>query len=175
MIKFYIFFITSFVFASNVYSTNVVVIDVNSLINNSKHFLEISKKINISQQEYKNNLKNIEQDLYKKKEELENLKLIVNDEEFNIKKNEYYNEVANFENDVANFNNHYENEIINIKNIIFSKISELIQNYAIENQIDLILDKNQYLLSSDKINISEKILIQLNDSIIDLEFTEYEN
>ena len=175
MIKFYIFFITSFVFASNVYSTNVVVIDVNSLINNSKHFLEISNKINFSQQEYKNNLKNIEQNLYKKKEELENLKLIVNDEEFNIKKNEYYNEVANFENDVANFNNHYENEIINIKNIIFSKISELIQNYAIENQIDLILDKNQYLLSSDKINISEKILIQLNDSIIDLEFTEYEN
>ena len=175
MIKFYIFFITSFIFASNVYSTNVVVIDVNSLINNSKHFLEISKKINISQQEYKNNLKNIEQNLYKKKEELENLKLIVNDEEFNIKKNEYYNEVANFENDVANFNNHYENEIINIKNIIFSKISELIQNYAIENQIDLILDKNQYLLSADKINISEKILIQLNDSIIDLEFTEYEN
>ena len=175
MIKFYIFFITSFFFASNVYSTNVVVIDVNSLINNSKHFLEISNKINFSQQEYKNNLKNIEQNLYKKKEDLENLKLIVNDEEFDIKKNEYYNEVANFENDVANFNNHYENEIINIKNIIFSKISELIQNYAIENQIDLILDKNQYLLSADKINISEKILIQLNDSIIDLEFTKYEN
>ena len=131
--------------------------------------------MNFSQQEYKNNLKNIEQNLYKKKEELENLKLIVNEEEFNIRKNEYYNEVANFENDVANFNNHYENEIINIKNIIFSKISELIQNYAIENQIDLILDKNQYLLSADKINISEKILIQLNDSIIDLEFTKYEN
>ena len=175
MRKFYIFFITSVVFASNVYSTNIVVIDVNSLINNSKHFLEISNKINFSQQEYKNNLKNIEQNLYKKKEELENLKLIVNDEEFNIKKNEYYNEVANFENDVANFNNHYENEIINIKNIIFSKISELIQNYAIENQIDLILDKNQYLLSSDKINISEKISIDLNDSIIDLDFTQYEN
>ena len=175
MRKFYIFFITSVFFASNVYSTNIVVIDVNSLINNSKHFLEISNKINFSQQEYKNNLKNIEQNLYKKKEELENLKLIVNDEEFNIKKNEYYNEVANFENDVANFNNHYENEIINIKNIIFSKISELIQNYAIENQIDLILDKNQYLLSSDKINISEVIFNELNESIIDLEFTQYEN
>ena len=36
---------------------NIVVIDVNSLINNSKHFLEISNKINFSQQEYKNNLK----------------------------------------------------------------------------------------------------------------------
>ena len=175
MIKFYIICITFFFFASNVYSTNVVVIDVNSLMNNSKHFIEISKKINFSQQENKNNLKKIEQNLYKKKEELENLKLIVNYEEFDIKKNEYYNEVAIFENDVANFNNHYENEIINIKNIIFSKISELIENYAIKNQIDLILDKNQYLISSDKINISEKISIELNDTIIDLDFTQYEN
>ena len=175
MIKFYIFLITFFVFSTNVYSTNIVVIDINSLINNSKHFLEISEKINLSQQEYKSKFKNIEQNLYKKKEELENLKLILNEDEFNLKKNEYYNEVANFENDVANFNNHYEKEIINIKNIIFSKISELIQNYAAENQIDLILDKNQYLISAEKINISETIFIELNESIIDLEFAQYEN
>ena len=175
MIKFYIFLIIFFVFSTNVYSTNIVVIDINSLINNSKHFLEISEKINLSQREYKNKFKNIEQNLYKKKEELENLKLILNENEFNLKKNEYYNEVANFENDVANFNNHYEKEIINIKNIIFSKISELIQNYAAENQIDLILDKNQYLISAEKINISETIFIELNESIIDLEFAQYEN
>ena len=175
MIKFYIFLITSIAFASNVYSTNVVVIDINFLINNSKHFLEISEKINFSQLQYKNKFKNIEQNLYKKKEELENLKLIVNEDEFNLKKNEYYDEVAKFENEVNNFNNHYEKEIINIKNIIFSKISELIQNYAAENQIDLILDKNQYLISAEKINISEIIFIELNESIIDLEFTNYEN
>ena len=79
------------------------------------------------------------------------------------------------ENDVDRFNNHYEKEIINIKNIIFLKISELIQSYALENQIDLILDKNQYLISSDTINISEIILFELNELNIDLNFTLYEN
>ena len=175
MSKFYIFLLTFFVSTSSAYSTNVVVIDINYLINNSKHFLEISKKINTSQQEYKSKFINIEQNLYKKKEELEDLKLILNEDEFNIKKNLYYDEVANFENDVSNFNNHFEKEIINIKNIIFLKISELIQNYATINQIDLILDKNQYLISSDKIDISEIIFLELNDSIIDLKFTKYEN
>ncbi len=175
MIKFYIFLLTFFVFTSNAYSNNVVVIDINYLINNSKHFIEISEKINNSQQEYKSKFINIEQNLYKKKEELENLKLILNEDEFDIKKNLYYNEVANFENDVANFNNHFEKEIINIKNVIFLKISELIQNYATINKIDLILDKNQYLISSDKINISEVIFLELEESIIDLEFTKYEN
>ena len=175
MTKFYIFLIIFFVFSKYCYSTNVAVIDINSLINNSKHFIAISEKINNSQNEYKGKFINIEQNLYKQKEELENQKLILNEDEFNRKKNEYYNEVANFENDVANFNNHYEKEIIKIKNIIFSKISELIQSYAAANQIDLILDKNQYLISSDTINISEIIYLELNESKIDLEFSQYEN
>ena len=175
MIKLYIFLIAFIVFPTKVYSTDIVVIDINYLINNSKHFLEISSKINNSQEKYMNKFKNVEQILYKQKEELEDLKLILNDDEFNIKKNKYYNEVQNFENDVLNFNNHYEKEIINIKNIIFSKISELIQNYATENQIDLILDKNQYLISAEKINISEIIFLELNELAIDLEFAQYEN
>ena len=105
MIKFYIFLITFISFASNAYSTNVIVIDINYLINNSKHFIEISEKINNAQQEYKSKFINIEQNLYKKKEELENLELILNEDEFNIKKNLYYNEVANFENEVHWFDN----------------------------------------------------------------------
>ena len=172
---FYIFFIIIFFFTTKVYSTNVAVIDINFLINNSIHFVEISKKINNSQIEYKDQFKNIEQNLYKKKDELEDLKLILNDDEFNIKKDEYYKEVSEFENDVTNFNKHYENEIINIKNIIFSKISKLIENHALENKIDLILDKNQYLISAEKLNISEKIFLILNESKLDLKFKEYEN
>ena len=61
MIKFYIFIFTSFVFTSSAYSTNVAVIDINYLINNSKHFIEISEKIDNAQQEYKVKLINIEQ------------------------------------------------------------------------------------------------------------------
>ncbi|MBD1147666.1 OmpH family outer membrane protein [Pelagibacterales bacterium SAG-MED31] len=157
------------------YSTNIAVIDINSLINNSKQFIEISTKINNAQIEYKEKFQNTEKNLYEIKEELENLKLIINQDEFNIKKEEYYKEVANFENDVNNFNKHYESEIINIKNKIFAKISELIQKYAESNQIDLILEKNQYLIAAEKINISEDIFAKLNELKLDLKFQKYEN
>ena len=175
MIKFSIFLIISFTIATKSFSTNVAVIDVNYLINNSNNFIEISKKINNSKIKYKENFQKIEKNLYKKKAELEDLKLILNEEEFNLKKNKYYNEVADFENDVDNFNNHYEKQIINIKNILFSKITELIQNHATANQIDLILEKNQYLIAAEKINISEIIYIQLKDLQIDLTFDNYGN
>jgi len=168
-------FLTIFFLSTNIFATNIAVIDINFLIDNSIHFIDISKKINSSQIEIKEQFNNIEQDLLKIKSELEESKLILSNDEFNLKKEEYYKKVSIFEKDVANFNNHYENEIINIKNIIFAKISELVQDYASLNEIELIFDKNQYLIAADKININQVIFEKLNASKIDLKFTIYEN
>ena len=160
---------------TKLYSDNIAVIDINYLINNSKHFITISEEIKIAQTNYKEFFNNTEQNLIKIKSELEDSKLILSDDEFNIQKNEYYKKVEKFENDILIFNNHYENEIMKIKNIIFSKISELIQVYASENEIDLIFDKNQYLLANDMINISDIIFNKLNEMNIEIEFEIYEN
>ena len=175
MIKVYLFLIISFLYSANIYATNIAVIDINFLIDNSVQFKEVSKKINSSQIEIKEQFNNIEQNLLKIKSELEESKLVLSNEEFNLKKEEYYKKVSKFENDVAQFNNHYENQIINIKNIIFAKISELVQEHASLNGIELILEKNQYLIAADKININKVIFEKLNVSKIDLNFTIYEN
>ncbi len=175
MIKNLSFFIIFLIFSTKVLPTNIAVVDINALIDNSKHFISISEQINNSQIEDKENFKIIEENLFKSKSELEDLRLILNEEEFNIKKNEYYTEVEKFQNLVGDYNKHYENQIINIKNTIFIKITELIQQYASKNKIDLILDKNQYLISADKININEIIYTQLNQLNIELKYEKYEN
>ena len=175
MIKVYSILIIFFLYSTNIYATNIAVIDINFLIDNSSQFKEISNKINSSQKEIKEKFNNIEQNLLKIKSELEESKLVLSNDEFNLKKEEYYKKVAKFENDVAQFNNHYENQIINIKNIIFAKISELVQEHASLNGIELILEKNQYLIAADKININKVIFEKLNASKIDLKFTIYEN
>ena len=160
---------------ANVYATKVAVIDINFLIDNSIHFNEISKKISSSQIQAKETFKNIEQNLLKIKSELEDSKLILSNEEFNLKKEEYYKKVSKFEENVSNFNDHYENEIIKIKNIIFSTITELVQKYASENEIELIIEKNQYLIAAETININEVIFAKLNETNLELNFKIYEN
>ena len=175
MIKVCLTILVFIFYTANVYATKVAVIDINFLIDNSIHFNEISKKINSSQIQAKENFQNIEKNLLKKKSELEDSELILSNDEFNLKKEEYYKEVAKFEENVSKFNNHYENEIIKIKNIIFAKISELVQEHASLNGIELIIEKNQYLIAADTININEFILEKLNDSKMELNFTIYEN
>ena len=174
MIKVYSF-ITILFFSTNICATNIAVIDINFLIDNSIQFKDISKNINSAQIEIKEKFNNIEQDLLKIKSELEESKLILSIDEFNLKKEQYYKKVSKFEDDVSKFNNHYENEIINIKNVIFGKISELVQDHASLNGIELIIEKNQYLIAADKINITQVIFEKLNASKIDLKFTIYEN
>ena len=175
MIKIYSFILIFFLHSSNVYATKVAVIDINYLIDNSIHFNEISKKINSSQIQAKENFQNTEQNLLKIKSELEESKLILSNDEFNLKKEEYYIEVSKFEENVSKFNNHYENEIIKIKNIIFARITELVQDHASENGIELIIEKNQYLIAADTININEIIFEKLNKSKMELNFAIYEN
>ena len=162
-------------FTVNVYATKVAVIDINFLIDNSNQFNEILKKINSSQIQAKENFQNMEQNLLKIKSELEESKLILSDDEFNLKKEEYYKKVSKFEENVSNFNNHYENEIVKIKNFIFARITELVQDYASENGIELIIEKNQYLIAADTININEVIFEKLNNLKMELNFTIYEN
>ena len=161
MIKICSFLIVFFLCTASAYATKVAVIDINYLINNSIHFNEISKKINNSQIQSKENFQNTEQNLLKIKSELEESKLILSNDEFNLKKEEYYKEVSKFEESVSKFNNHYENEIIKIKNIIFARITELVQDHASKNGIELIIEKNQYLIAADTININEQVFINL--------------
>ena len=175
MIKINSFLIIFVLFTTQIFATNIAVIDINFLIDNSVHFKEISKRLNSTQIKSKEKFKKIEQNLLKIKSELEESKLILSNDEFNLKKEEYYKEVAKFEENVSKFNNHYENEIIKIKNIIFAKISELIQDHASLNGIELIIEKNQYLIAADTINISEIIFEKLNISEMELNFAIYEN
>ena len=175
MKKNFSFLFIIFLYTTNVYATKVAVIDINYLIDNSIHFNEISKKINSAQIQEKENFQNTEKNLLKIKSELEESKLILSNDAFNLRKEEYYNKVSKFEENISNFNNHYENEIIKIKNIIFARITELVQDYASENGIELIIEKNQYLIAADTININEVIFAKLNKLKMELNFTIDEN
>ena len=66
-------------------------------------------------------------------------------------------------------------KLLRLKNIIFAKITELVQEYASENGIELIIEKNQYLIAADTININEVIFEKLNKLKMELNFTIYEN
>ena len=61
----------------------------------------------------------------------------------------------------------------NLKNVILNEILEILKKYSLDNQIDLILDSNHYILSNNSININDFILEELNKLNIETGFERY--
>ena len=124
--------------------------------------------------------KNIEKFAIKEKElsdklkDLEQSKLILNEIEINAQINNYNEELTAFTITVQEFNLHYQNQITNIREIILKEIFILLEKYAIENQVDLILDTANYLIASNSIDVTDSINEKLKNINLKLEYTKFE-
>ena len=86
--------------------------------------------------------------------------------DFNIEKN-------NFELKIDKYNSYIRLNIEFNENIILNEISQIVKNIAIENKIDLVLNENQYYISSDHMNISNIIIQKLNKTKLELMLKDF--
>ncbi len=143
------------------------------IIDNSESLKSLYNLVENDQKQFLNNFKDEETILEIKLSEINELKMILNAQELD-KEIDIYNELLNnFNFRVEKFNIHYDNQINIHKNIIINKIVDLLKEYSLENNVDLILDANNYILSNNSINITDFITTKLNEIIIESNFEKY--
>jgi len=167
LIVFTIFFV---LLSQSIQSHKIAVINIDYMINNSHQYQEIIKKILKAQELKKNEFIKQEETIQSKLNEIENSKLILSDDEIKLKVDEYNKILSNFKDSIDEFNFHYDNQILKIRNQILEKIVKLLEKYAIENKIDLIFDNKNYIISSNSIDITDIILNELNTIDLNLQF-----
>ena len=113
-------FISFYFFSFNLIAKNIAVVNIEYLIDNYSNYLEIVEKIEKSQKYIRNQFNAKEKELRNLSEEIEESKLILSQDEINLKINDYNNKFNEFTVLVENFNSHYQNEIINIRTIILN-------------------------------------------------------
>ena len=175
MIQINKFFLIFFIFFSNVsLSKNICVINLDEIINKNKYYIEIVNKLEINQKKYFEDFNVQEKEIEKLLSEIEEAKLILNENEINSLINNYNDKLENFAKNVDNFNSHYQNEIIKIRNSILKEIINLVEKYAKQNKIDLVMDSESYLMASNNINITQQIQEELNKIELELDFKDFE-
>ena len=150
---------------------SIVVVNVQDLIDNNKYYKEIIKDIEINQKKYldefeKNEIEEILRDIESK--------LILSDNEINNQIENYNNELKIFTSLVDEFNFHFQEQIIKLRENVLKEIFILLEKYAIENQIDLILDSASYLIASNSIDITDSIKEKLQNIDLKLEYINFE-
>ncbi len=163
-----------FLFSTSVYSTIIVVIDIEEIIDSNEEYKKIILKIEKDQKDRSSLLQDEEIMLEKLLNDIESSKLLLENIEINKLIDEYNIKLNEFNNNVEKFNFHYQEQIIFIRNKILKQIIVLAEKYAKNNNIDLVLDSNHYLIASNEINITNFIKKELNEIKLNLEFKNFE-
>ena len=157
-----ILFIFFTFFSFNLNSTEIRVVNIKYLIDNNNDLITFISKIDEDQIIHRENFKNTEINLNSDLKKIEELKLILEESELQKEISEYNNNLAQFNEKIVKFNNHYENQVKIFEDKILNQILEILKEISLENNIDLILDSNNYIISSNSINITQIVLKELD-------------
>ena len=158
----------------NLFAQNIVVVNIQSLIDNNENYKKVTKNIENSQESYFQQFKKEEEKLKKTFTDIEDSKLILNDNELNLKIDNYNDQLSNYSIKIEEFNIHYQNQIILIREVIFNEIMKILEKYALNNNIELILDSTSYLIASNSLDITQIINNELKKTNLNLEYKDFE-
>ena len=163
LIIFFLFFFNVFNIVQA--AEKIVYVDIDFLLNQSVAGKLITKKLETKYIKNIEKFKITEKKLIDKEKKLISQKNILNQEVYKKKINDLKNEVKVFNEDRNN-----ELKLLNeIKNkstsMLIKVINPLIENYAKENTIDIILPKSNILIGNNELEITGKILELLNEKI----------
>ena len=171
-IKVFLIF-TALIFSSNAFSSNIRVLDFQKVIENNSNLFLLYEKIENDQTVHKEKFNSEELNLESEFKRIEKLNLILEPSELEKEINNYNLKLNNFNKKIENFNLHYDKQINNLKNKIVNITLDALKIYSEDNKIDLILDSNNYILSSNSINITELIIAEVNKKKIEISFEKF--
>ena len=167
-----LFFIT--IYSTNLFATKIFVIDVEKLINENMYYKKFMEEIEKNQISETNELNLIEKEIVDLQNEIEQSKLILDQNEINKLIEDYNIKLNKFNILIESYNLHYQNEIINKRKIVLKEIIVLVEKFAKDNNIDIVLDSNNYLVASNAINITEDIELKLKNLELKLDLKKFE-
>ena len=171
-IRVLLFFII-IIYNSSALSTNIRVLDFQNIVESNTNLALLYEQIQKDQEIHKERFNEEEITLEKELNRIEELNLILDSSELEKEIENYNTKLSNFNNTIEKFNLHYEIQINNLKNKIINIILEILKKHSEDNKIDLILDSNNYILSSNSINITNVIKEQVNEKKLEISFEKY--
>ena len=102
-----IFFVCT-IFSKFLFAQSIVVVNIEFLIDNNENYLNILEEMELSQKDHLDKLKKKESELKKILNDIEESKLILNENEINLQIENYNNQLANFTILIDDFNLHYQ-------------------------------------------------------------------
>ena len=164
--KFFAFFLLFFFFYGISYSNEpIVYVDIDFIIKNSDIGKRTLKKINDQNDRNIKDLKKNENILKELEVEIASKKNIISKEAFDKEVISFKEKVNKFKIEqkkmIKDFNNYKKNEV----DLIFKKISPIINEYMEKNSVKILLDAKNVFMARNDLNLTNDILKEINKGV----------
>ena len=164
-------FIIFFILTINAYSNEqIVYVDMNSLINNSKAGISINNQMKKILDKNNSEYQTLEKKLRQEEKDLLNKKNVLDPDKYN-------SEVSIFKNKINKLKIERNKEIediqkrnIKAKNELVTVVTNILAKYSAENGIQLVFRKESIILGKKTIDITSEILTLLDKEIKKIKF-----
>ena len=158
-------FLFFFLISNYCYADNIATINYEKIFLNSLAYEKFLKEIDFYQNKQQKIFDNIERNLLKDKKELDSSKIILSEKEFNEKFIIYEENVRQYKLKIDEINNEIYGKIENAKSIINDEVLNIIKKIAINQNINLIFDSNQYVVAIKDLDITDQVIKELNTNV----------
>ena len=157
-----IFFLIYFFLLNGTANSQIVFIDIDFLIKNTIIGKATIEKLEKVKKDNNSLLKNEEDMLKIKEEEIISKKNILSADEFKKEVNSFKTEVNKYNKKKINISENFNKEKIQQMNIILSKFNEVITEYIDANSIEIVLSKKSLYIGKNSSDITKIILEEVN-------------
>lgn len=164
--------IASFLVTSEAMSSQIGVLDVDKIIQESTAVIDIQKKVDAKKSAY-------EAEINKKQSQLESEQKKIEDKKSTLSKEAFDKEVKNFEAKVEDLKTYIDRKQNSLKKAsidAMSKVNDKVKNIVTEiakdKKLDVIIPSSQTLYYKDELDITSEVLSSLNKKItkVDIKF-----
>ncbi len=146
-------------------SENIVYIDLDNIVKNTKAGKSIIDKLKASKDSALKKFEKKEKALKKVEEDINKQKNVLSKEELKNKISDFRKEIASFRNDREKLINDFNTKKIQEFDKFFKKITPIIGEYAEQKNIDIVLDKKNIFLANKNNDITNEIIKLIDDKI----------
>ncbi|KRO55417.1 MAG: hypothetical protein ABS04_00500 [Pelagibacteraceae bacterium BACL5 MAG-121015-bin10] len=163
--NFLLLVILNFFLINNSFANNIVFIDLNYIINNSITGKNVINKLEDINNKNLNLLKKEQLSLNKERDDIEKTKNILSQEDLNKKILILNQKLQEFNNKQDLMSGEFKNlRQLEMKNLL-DKINPIIEKYMLDNNIDLMLKKENIYISKKDFDVSKKLIELINKNI----------
>ena len=143
----------------------IVFIDINFIFSNSIAVKDLNKKISEKNEKLKLEIIDFKKKIDDDRSQILSQKNVLSEEEYNIKIDNLEKKIKQINSTISKKNEELRLYKIKVENIFSKNLNLIIEQYSVENSINIILNKDNLLMAKKELDITQKVLALFNEKI----------